>query len=221
MNAIVCFSVALPLGRFPHWRSLSFCLGPPLALWQDPQEKRLGVYTCLLGNQASMGLGTLQDALASLHQAGDLPTFQQADTVLGRAGCVWGAGSAPGQSPQKPGARAVTSLTEEAGIDFSLSTPLERAATWEGVGGGYIIGYWWVCPERAGSGGETAGATCLPGPSPSSPRWGHRSFPPTPSPPLRRGPAPPCTWGTEASWSQALFTSRLSSPLGTGQGIFS
>lgn len=165
------------------------------------------MYTCLLGNQASMGLGTLQDALASLHQAGDLPTFQQADTVLGRAGCVWGACSAPGQSPQKPGARAVTSLTE-AGIDFSLSTPLERAATWEGVGGGYIIGYWWVCPERAGSGGETAGATCLPGPSPSSPGRGHRSFPPTPSPPLRRGPAPPCTW------VQRLPGRRLCSPLG-------
>ena len=103
---------------------------------------------------------------------------------------------------------------------LSLSTPLKRAATWEGAGGGYIIGYWWVCPARAGSRGETAGATCLPGPSPSSPRWGHRSFLPIPSPPLRRGPAPPCTWGTEAPWSQALFASRLSSPLGTGQGIF-
>lgn len=123
--------------------------------------KRRGWGCILPGGSGPTGLSILQDALVSLHQAGDLPPFQQAVTVLGREGYVWGAGSAPGRSPQKPGARAVTSLTEEAGIDFSLSsTPLKRAAAREGGGSCYR---WRACPERT-AGRETAGATCLPGP---------------------------------------------------------
>ena len=46
VSAIVCFSVALPLGLFPHWRSLSLFLfrAPPCPVVGSTRKEAGGVY---------------------------------------------------------------------------------------------------------------------------------------------------------------------------------
>lgn len=59
MNAIVCFSVALPLGRFPHWRSLSLFLfrAPPCPVAGSTRKEAGGVYLPAGGIRPQWALG--------------------------------------------------------------------------------------------------------------------------------------------------------------------
>ena len=66
--------------------------------------------------------------------------FRQAGTILGGAGCVRGAGSAPEPRPEKSGVRAATFPTGEAGsVSLSLLSGKSSNPGRPVIGGGFIL----------------------------------------------------------------------------------
>lgn len=142
-----------------------------------------------------------------------MPPFQEADTILGGEGYVQGAGSGPGRSPGKPGARAVTSPKKEGGIDhhsLEKSSRLGVALLVEGLS-----------RESSGETEKQLGMHACRCSACAAQKGDTDPSHPTPSPPLRCSPAPPCTWGrgSLAEGSAHLSIAQLSIPLGTGQSV--